>query len=341
MASLNLWLPTLVSFCAAAAVTALLVQWMPRWRMMDRPNERSSHEKPTPRGGGLGILVGVALAVLTADVLGIAMPSLRLLGATMLVAVVGLWDDRAGETPWWARLALHLGAAAWVVWPAGGLERLPLPAPLDFGLGPLAVPVAVVWIAAVLNFFNFMDGIDGIAGLQLVATALALGACLGGAWAWLGPALAAGAAGFLLFNWHPAKIFLGDVGSCSLGFLLAAAPFAGGRETPREGVLLVGVSLFLFLGDALWTLLQRIRRRERLSQAHRTHLYQRLGDTGLDHAQVARAVGLGAAILSVLAVWAFGREEVAWVVVLGAAVALLVVEILWVRRRERAAALRG
>ena len=335
MPSPSPWLSPLASFAIAAVVTGLLVRWLARWKMVDRPNERSSHTRPTPRGGGIGVLAGLAAGMGVAAAQGGVLPPARLLLATLLVAAVGFWDDRTGHVPWRFRLAVHALAALWVVLPVGGPRRLPLPAPLDVPLGPVAVFVGVLWIVAVLNFVNFMDGIDGISGLQVAITGLALGAALGGPWSWLGPSLAAAAAGFLLFNWHPARIFLGDVGSGALGFLLAAAPFTGARHQVRTGILLVGLSLFLFLGDALVTLLLRARRGERLSEAHRRHLYQRLVRTGMGHRAVASAVAGGGAVLSVLAVGAYlGTSEGRWILTTAAAVTLLGAQILWVRWRE-------
>jgi len=332
----TLWLSPLAAFVTAAVSTGLLVHWLTRWQVIDRPNERSSHSRPTPRGGGIGVLAGLAAAIAVAAFQGLSAVPSQILLATFLVAGVGFWDDRTGHVPWKLRMAIHVLAAAWVVLPGGGPSHLPLPAPLDLPLGPLGALVGILWIVAVLNFVNFMDGIDGITGLQMVVTGLALGAALGGPWSWLGPSLAAAAAGFLIFNWHPAKIFLGDVGSGALGFLLAAAPFVGTREEVRPGILLVGLSLFLFLGDALLTLFLRARRGERLSEAHRSHLYQRLVQTGLGHRPVAASVALGAAALSALAVWAYlGLDEGRWSLAFGAAGLLLGLEFFWVRLREK------
>ncbi len=304
--------------------------------MVDVPNERSLHSAPVPRGGGVAVLLGLAIAAASAGVVHLPFPSrwLALLVATAVVAGVGLWDDLSPRgVSAWLRLAVHLMAAWWVVAPAGGIPTLPLPSPLDWPLGPLAVPLGVLWVASVVNFVNFMDGIDGITGVQMVALGVAL--AMAGGWesGWLGLALAAAALGFLWFNWHPAKLFLGDVGSGGLGFFAAALPFAGELE-PRRGVMLVGITLFLFLGDATVTLLRRLHRGERLWEAHRSHFYQRLVIAGLSHAQVSSAVAVGAFALSILAAVAY-RADQPWIWWLGFAAGglLLAAEAGWVYRK--------
>lgn len=342
------WLPAAVALSTSVLVTGWLIGWLRRAKLLDRPNERSSHEVPTPRGGGLGILAGLlAAGAVVALWPGESpptwnLPPWNLLAAVAAVAVVGMLDDRR-NVPSGLRLAVHLGAALIVAVPAGGLSRLPLPAPLDIEVpAVLGLALAVLWLVAVLNFVNFMDGIDGITGLQLLIAGVALGVLHHdlrgtGAWGWLGPALAAASAGFLLYNWRtrrPARVFLGDVGSGSLGLLVAAAPFtfgsAGSSQSAGEpqltaAVLIPYVALFLwpFLADATFTLLRRLLRGERVWQAHRSHLYQRLVQSGWGHATVAAGVGAMAMLTSTLALvrradgWALAAAGVLWVLQLG------------------------
>ncbi len=308
--------------------------------MLDQPNERSSHTVPVARGGGIAVLLGLGVAFAAAWAAHLPLPPrwLPLMAATALVAGVGLWDDLSQQgAPPWLRLAVHLAAALWVVGPVGGIANLPLPGPLDLPLGALAVPLGVLWVAAVVNFVNFMDGIDGIAGVQIVALGLALAVAGGVARAggWLGLALAAAALGFLFLNWHPAKLFLGDVGSGALGFFAAALPFVGELE-PRRGVMLVGIALFLFLGDATVTLIWRVSRGERPWKPHRSHMYQRLVIAGCSHAQVSAAVGGGALALSILAAVAY-RADQPWLWWCGFALGLtlLTTEAWWAFRAVR------
>jgi UDP-N-acetylmuramyl pentapeptide phosphotransferase/UDP-N-acetylglucosamine-1-phosphate transferase len=290
-----------IAFATVLVTTPLLIAAAFRWGWLDRPNVRSSHQKVTPRGGGLGILAGTLVAVgsIGRDVLE---PSgLTILAGGVTLALVGLWDDRFGLTPW-TRLAFHVVAALAVAAGTEGIERFPLPKPLDVPLGIFALPVAMVWIVAVVNFYNFIDGIDGLAGAQAVVTGAGIAIA-----AWhpsasiTGAALAGGAAGFLLFNWSPARIFLGDIGSGYLGFMFATLPFLAPAESRSPAILFVAMSLWLFLADATWTLLRRLIRGERWYEPHREHLYQRLIATGWSHARVTSLIAIGSAVLTALA----------------------------------------
>jgi len=309
--SSSLLAPAAAAWVVAALGVAILRLLAPRLGLVDRANPRSSHVGAVARGGGLGVIGGVAVG------LGVAGPvcpvacKTVLLGAAALAAV-GLADDRWGLPPL-LRLAVHAGAAAGLVLAVGGLDRLPLPPPLDVSLGGWGAVLAAVWIVAVVNFYNFLDGIDGLAGLQAVITggglalaawhpfAAALGACLAGA-----------SLGFLFHNWSPARIFLGDVGSGVLGFCFAAAPLLAPPEVRPAAVFFVGLSLFFFLADAIWTLLGRLRRGERLHEAHRKHLYQRLVVRGWSHARTTSLLGLGALVLTALALVAWRRADPVW-----------------------------
>ena len=326
-----------VAFVVTLLLTPLVRLGARRWGFLDRPNERSSHSRVVPRGGGVAILGGVGLSLAVArGSWSLAPAAAALLTGMLVLAVVGLWDDRFGLSPA-VRLAVHLAVAAGFVSVAGAVERLPLPAPLDVALGPAGPAVSVLWIVAVVNFYNFMDGIDGLAGLQAIVTGA--GVALAGFdpfASFLGAALAGAAAGFLLFNWSPASIFLGDVGSGVLGFALAASPFLAAPAVRPSVVLFVALSLWLFVADATWTLLRRVARGERPHQAHREHLYQRLVSTGWGHARVSGGMGLAAAILTAAALFAqrSASPSVRWLPVL---LALLVfsAEVVLVVHRER------
>ncbi len=249
--------------------------------------------------------------------------------------VVGLCDDRFGLPPL-ARLGVQFVVATGFVSCAGGIDRLPLPPPLDMPLDPLGTTVSVLWIVAVVNFYNFMDGIDGLAGLQALITGAGIAVAGFDPFAsYLGTALAGAAAGFLVFNWSPASIFLGDAGSGVLGFTLAALPFLAPRES-RAGILsLVALSLWFFLADATFTLLKRIARGARLHEAHREHLYQRLVISGLSHSRVSAGLGLAALGLTTLSLAALRIGEAAsWWAVLSLAVVLFSLEVRLVQSRE-------
>jgi Fuc2NAc and GlcNAc transferase len=213
---------------------------------------------------------------------------------------------------------------------------VPLPPPLDVPLGPAAGVLTVVWLVGVTNFFNFMDGVDGLAGGQAV---ISLGVLAWALWpdAAAGVALVvlAGTAAFLIRNWSPARIFLGDVGSAFLGFLLAGLPLASPPGSRPQLVFVAAISLSLFLLDPVATLIARRRRRDVIGKAHRDHAYQQLVEPGAPHAAAVTALlGVGLA-LTLLAALAYDRPALAWLTV---AVALGAFAIEWQvagRRRRR------
>jgi Fuc2NAc and GlcNAc transferase len=296
------------AFAIALVTTRLVLRHAVRTNMIDVPSRRSSHEVPTPRGGGAGIVVAyiAAMVVLTSlHRLDIRL-ALALLGGGALMAFVGFLDDRNSLSARF-RIVIHFIAAIWVV---NVLANSPavLTQTWDFAgswIGRAAVVIGLVWVS---NLFNFMDGIDGIAASEAVF-ALAAGACLH--W-YLGGdpgltlamiLLAAATLGFLRWNWPPAKIFMGDVGSGFLGIEIGVF----GLASSQSGVLNWGVWMILggvFIVDATVTLLRRIWRGDRWFEPHRTHAYQHLARRWGSHGRVTAAVSV------VNACWLF---PLAWV----------------------------
>lgn len=329
------------AFVVAVAATPLARRAALRFGLLDRPNARSSHALVTPRSGGLAVLAGLAAGLAFSAGSGWASAEAKAwLAGVSIVTVLGLLDDRFGLPPW-PRLAGQLLAAALFVGANGGLARLPLPAPLDPGLGAAGAILAVLWIVAVVNFYNFMDGIDGLAAVQAVVTAAGL------AWALmdrplapeLAAALAAAALGFLLFNWAPATVFLGDGGSGLVGYTLATLPLLAAADRRPEAVTLAGTSLFLFLADASLCLLRRVARGERWHEAHREHFYQRWVRSGASHALVASLLGAASLALTGVAFLAWRLRAPAWSgLALLTGVALVSAEAWHVRQLERSAA---
>ncbi len=261
-----------LSFLLSLAALFVLLSRFGSRLVLDRPNERSLHERPVPRTGGIAVLAGASVSLaLGAEALWLT----ALLAAAL--AVLSLLDD-VFSVPTLVRLAAHLAAAGLVVWY--------LLSPMH----PAALIVLALAVAWITNLYNFMDGADGIAGgMALIGFgAYTLGAVLAGdvALATLCAALAAASAAFLLRNFHPARIFLGDVGSIPLGFLAAALGIMGWRDDawPLWFPLLV---FGPFIGDATVTLLKRLLRRERVWRAHREHYYQRMVRMGLGHRRTA------------------------------------------------------
>jgi UDP-N-acetylmuramyl pentapeptide phosphotransferase/UDP-N-acetylglucosamine-1-phosphate transferase len=305
-----------VALVVAWGVTRALVPLLRQRGVLDVPNERSSHEQPTPRGGGLGILAGVAVSAGVAGVMGLPLPGGSFWGGAAIIAAVGLVDDRTGGLSALVRFGLQgVAAAVVLVGAGGGIAHLPFPPPLDPPVDWLGVPLALLWLVAVTNFYNFLDGIDGFAGLQgmIAGVALAVLSTSSPIFA-VGLGIAGGCLGFLLYNWHPARIFMGDVGSATLGFMFAALPFQMPGPLREEALFVVAMVLWFFLADGAYTLLRRALRGERVWEPHRSHLYQRLLKTGLRHDQVALRVNVAASALAAcaVAVWHYGRAAGQW-----------------------------
>lgn len=306
--------------CVAVG-TALLRRRAQAWGLMDVPNERSLHTRITPRGGGLVVVLAV-LGGLTGAAFWRAAPPAPVAAyaaAALLVAAIGWRDDIRSVSPG-RRLLTHLLAAAAAVGVWGSFDTISVP-----GAGEWAVPAAVafcatlIWLVGLLNAYNFMDGIDGLAAGQAVVAGV-MWVLLCGAAAPLATATAtliAGASlGFLVHNWSPARIFMGDAGSGFLGFSFALLPLVaydalGDARLPVAGVLVVAPFLF----DTTLTFLRRLTRRENVVEAHRTHLYQRLVTSGWSHPAVA-VLYLCLAIVSGGAAVLWVRGVSAWILVL-------------------------
>jgi Fuc2NAc and GlcNAc transferase len=258
-------------------LTGLMRRYALQAQLLDHPNERSSHTVPTPRGGGVAIVATFLLLLTVLAVLGEIDMSLwaTLVVSGLVVAMLGFLDDRRPLQARW-RFAGHLLAAIWVLVWLGPIPPVPiLGVTVDLGLaGVLLSALYLVWS---INLFNFMDGIDGIASLE------AIGVACGGALIWwlvkpdapwpLALLFAASVAGFLAWNFPPARIFMGDAGSGFLGLVVAVLALWSAREHAHlfwAWFILGGC----FMVDATTTLVRRVRRGERFNEAHRTHAYQ-------------------------------------------------------------------
>ena len=314
---MNLLVVLAGSFAAGAAswlATAGVRRLLSRGGVLDIPNERSSHSSPTPRGGGIAV-ASVLIAVWLAFWLYGAGDDVSedfwiLLAAGAALALISWFDDVRGGLPAIARLgaqAIAVGAGLFALPEGGGVFPGVLPQALDLALSGL------VWLWFV-NLFNFMDGIDGIAGSQAASAGLGLfalavifpaAAGLGG----YALALAAVALGFLPWNWQPARIFLGDVGSVPVGYaigwlLLALATFG----LWQAALLLV----LYFVADASFTLVRRLLRGEAIWRAHHQHYYQFAVAAGRSHAHVVVAVTAVNLLLAGLALATTVSQAAAW-----------------------------
>lgn len=289
---------------AVAGISLLMTGALRRYALarslMDIPNARSSHLVPTPRGGGVAIVLAflAALPVLAFANLLPWPPVWGLLGAGAVVAVIGFLDDH-GHIPARWRLLGHFAGAIWALFWLGGLPPLSLFG-MSLDLGWLGHALAAVYLVWLLNLYNFMDGIDGIASVEAICV------CVGGtllyvmsgfadstqSMAWVMPMLlAAAVAGFLYWNFPPARIFMGDAGSGFLGITLGVMSLQASWVAPQllwAWLILLGV----FVVDATWTLLHRLLRRERVYEAHRSHAYQFASRRFRRHLPVTLAVAL-------------------------------------------------
>lgn len=288
------YVAVVVAFGTSLLLTFAMFRMALAHGLLDVPNERSSHKVPTPRGGGAAIVVACT-GVLTLFVsLHSVTPELglALIGGGLTVAAIGFIDDRRSVRAL-VRLCVHLGAALWALAWIGGMKVLQVGSDaLQLGWGGyLLGTLVIVWV---LNLFNFMDGIDGIAAseaLFIVGAGVALTATQGGPLDVVAAGLAFGAAcaGFLLWNWPPAKIFMGDVGSGYLGYTIAVLAIASGAQHPAQvwvWFILGGV----FFVDATVTLVRRVFRGEPVYVAHRSHGYQWLARRWGSHKRVTVTV---------------------------------------------------
>jgi UDP-N-acetylmuramyl pentapeptide phosphotransferase/UDP-N-acetylglucosamine-1-phosphate transferase len=270
---------------AAFAVSAWLARQLWRTpalavRMLDLPNERSLHRGPVPRTGGMALWGGLLAAGAVA--LGAGMPVTSdwawLAVAAVVVAAVSFLDDRRGVPPHY-RFIAHLAAALVLFWGGVDWSLLELPGLAWWMPDVLALPLSVLFVVWMINLYNFMDGMDGFAAGMAVfgfGAFAVLGARGGDAAFTLGnTAIAAAAGGFLLSNFPPARIFLGDLGSATLG-LLAAAMSLIGSQRGLFPLWVAWLAFSPFIVDATWTLVRRLVGGERIWTAHRSHHYQRL-----------------------------------------------------------------
>ncbi len=321
---MNLW--TAVGYAGAAAlacgmVTALLIPRLQGAQVIDIPTARSLHARPVPRGGGLAIA-----AVVIATQLGLLASGQWAMQPGLLTTLIAAgfaalgWADDRNSRGVLLRLAVQSLLALIFV-------TLALPSALTFATR------ALLWLAVLwgVNLFNFMDGADGLASVQTVGASVGLGVLLSlsaqtGA-ALVAFTLAGAAAGFLRWNWHPARIFLGDVGSYFIGFELAALVILSAQSAHAPWPALILVAPFVL--DATLTLLARALRGVAVWRAHREHVYQRLVLRGWSPARVAG----GLAVLLMGVCW----PAAAWSVIDGVMPAMLVYGLLviiwlWLRR---------
>ncbi len=318
-----MWLAVFIVLIAFT-IAALAVGWLARSRAarlaLDEPNARSLHTVPVPRTGGIGLLTGVAAGWLLA---GVHWPWV-FWSAIALIISISLLDDLRGLSAA-VRFPVHLLAASLAV-----LALLP-------EAGGLTIAIAVLLVAWMCNLYNFMDGSDGLAGGMACSGFLfyAIAAATAGStqFALLNLAVAAAAAGFLLHNFHPARIFLGDAGAVTLGFLAATLGLIGWRQ--QDWTWWFPLLVFSpFIVDASVTLARRVLSGARFWEAHRDHYYQRLVRLGIGHRRTALLEYALMTCSGLVALWAMTLKGSAQYALLAAAgmiyaVLLILVECAW------------
>ncbi len=316
-----LLLTPLICFALSLLILRGLLSTAAQGFLLDQPNARSLHVDPVSRTGGLGIMLGLLVGVCIMQRGPLLI--LALAGALMLLSVVDDWQG----LPAVVRLAGHLAAAGTFV-----------AATLTNG-HPLALLVLAVWVGWMTNLYNFMDGADGLAGGMTVAGFIAYGvaALVAGdaQFAVLGFSVAASACAFLLFNFPPARIFMGDAGSVPLGFLAGAVGIAGWQSSLWP-IWFPPVVFSPFIVDATVTLAARLLRGEKVWRAHRSHYYQRLVIMGWTHRKLAHAEYLLMTVSAIAGVLALGRAPVLQMSVVAALLALYLAVGLSIDRRWRA-----
>lgn len=322
---LELLILSLLAGVLSLCVTGAVRHYALRTALLDIPNERSSHTQPTPRGGGLGFIISFAIASAIGAALPIYWPQLyninqasaqileRFQGTSLMwlslipLAIIGTIDDRHNVSAA-LRYLVQLTAASIAIACFG-----PFPQPWLTGLGiagtAIAIVLSVIAMTALINFYNFMDGLDGlVAGVTAVQLGF-LGIYLNLPIFWL---LVAALLGFLWWNWSPAKIFMGDAGSTVLGATVTICLL--NSSDPLQAWSALAITLPL-IGDAIYTLSRRLLRRENIFKAHRSHLYQRLQQSGWSHRRVA-GIYIGFAILVATSIGMFGPYG-AWMSLVG------------------------
>jgi len=324
-----------VAFSAAAssAITYWFMRVAIRLGFLDHPNERSSHREPTPRGGGLAIALVLIAAATWSLHAGWLEPrhAYAYLGGVVAVATVGLLDDVWRLRARWKLLG-HILAAAWLAGWLGGLPEV------RYGdavlvLGPAGYALASIGTIWLINLYNFMDGADGLAATQALLASSFGAVLLSGlhpGLALMAIALAGAAAGFLVWNAPPARVFLGDVGSYTIGFTFAYLGMVG----ESAGALPSAVWLLLlspFIVDATLTLLDRCLGGEIWYQAHRDHAYQRCLRLGAGHGTLL----WGLILITVALIWPLAWYAAQGAILKALAVALAFNGLLWLGIRYR------
>jgi Fuc2NAc and GlcNAc transferase len=298
----------------------LIRRYAERRQILDLPNERSSHITPTPRGGGLAIVILViATGLWAAKDAGWAR-SLVYLSCGLVIAWLG-WRDDLHPLSARLRFAVQGLVAAVSIYGLGYFKAVTIPLLGELQLGVVGVIITFLWLVGLTNAYNFMDGIDGIAGGVALAGALGwmmLASHMNNDFVfWIAFAIAASSLGFLGHNWSPAKIFMGDVASTFLGYTFAVLPLLAATRG-GDALMLGTLLMWTFIMDTSITFFQRLFKGEKLLYGHRSHLYQRLVIGGYAHAIISTLYILLTLLASLLSyAWSWGQSYAPPLIILG------------------------
>ena len=335
------WMLPVASFAAAVVVTWIVLQLSRSCRRLDEPRAHSSHTTPMPTAGGLGIVFGFWTGLLLARAtdcshFAVLAPIISPLSVCSAILALMLVDDVVRPLRVWEKAAVQLAVGAVWVQMGAHFEMIELPF-TAVELGGLGWLFSIVWIAAVCNVYNFMDGLDGISASQVICMSFFAALLFQRAESdlWVLPlVLGCGALGFLVFNLPPGRIFMGDVGSMFLGFVVAVL----GILAQGTGISLWVFALILgyYLFDTSYTVLRRALRRENVLRGHRKHLYQRLNKLGWSHLRVDLVTLALSSIFGAAALYFQAGEQLSGLCLAGCAVVALVVVVIWVERKDPA-----
>ncbi|WP_165602633.1 MraY family glycosyltransferase [Candidatus Terasakiella magnetica] len=292
-----------ISVCIVSLLaTQLVLGYLKKKAILDHPNERSSHSIPVPRGGGLGLLIAIVPSLFLVNFLSDSSLALvyPVLFCASALALLSWFDDLHNLSPS-VRFLTQFACVSLCIYLLPATEQGYLGNFLPLWGEKIILTLGWVWF---INLFNFMDGIDGISGIEISSIALgiiliALLVSLPNEFIQTGLILFAAAIGFLRWNWHPAQVFMGDVGSVPIGFILGWLLILIGGE----GYLLLAVLPPLYyLSDATITLIKRAFRKEKVWQAHRDHYYQRANKAGLAHNVISKRILLTNLVL-IFTIW--------------------------------------
>lgn len=275
------------------AITRLMIS---RIRILDIPNERSSHDNPIPKSGGIAIvvtfLIGVVIVALVAETTMIDRVNFYGFAlSAILIAAISLYDDMKNK-PFLMKLLTQILAVTVVLSVGLVIDQINIPFSGDIELGWLGYPLSFLWIVGLTNAFNFMDGLDGLAGGAALIASLffcAITFMQGSIFVYIiSYTIIAGTLGFLIYNFPTARIFMGDVGSAFLGFTFAVLAIMAARyDHSHTSFFVMPLLLFHFIYDAAFTFSRRLLSGQKVTEAHRTHLYQLFQRLGYSHPAVA------------------------------------------------------